>query len=314
MTITYRDIVAAHQRIKPFIHKTPILRCAHIDAMVGAELFFKCENFQKCGAFKARGAFNAVHLLSDPSRGVITHSSGNHAAAVAIAAASRNIPAYVVMPHTAPAPKKAAVRGYGAQVIECEPNLAARQAAANQLIENTGAEFIHPYDNYAVIAGQGTAAKELIEEIGVLDHMMCPVGGGGLLAGTALSSKQLLPDVQVIAAEPSGADDAKRSFTTGYIIPQTNPLTIADGLLTSLGERNFPIIQELVDDILTVSEEAIIHAMRTVWQYMKIIIEPSCAVPLAALLEHQPNLYGKKIGIILTGGNVDIDKLPWNTF
>ena len=314
MAIDFRNVVQAHKTIKPYIHRTPVLTNRHINAMVGAELFFKCENFQVCGAFKARGAHNAVFTLSDDciDKGVVTHSSGNHAAAVAVAAAKRGVRAYVVMPSTSSEPKKDAVRGYGAEITECEPTLIAREEQADKIIKETGAIFIHPYDDELVIAGQGTAAKELIEDVGYLDSVICPVGGGGLLAGTALSTKQLLPDAQIIAAEPLGADDAKRSFEAGYIIPQTNPQTIADGLLTSVGERNFEIMKSHVDQVLTTSEASIVNAMRITWQYMKIIIEPSCAVPLAMLLEHDlDTVKGKKIGIIVTGGNVDIDKLPW---
>lgn len=314
MKTTYSDIVKAHEVIKPYIHRTPVLTNRHINEMVGAQIYFKCENFQVCGAFKARGAHNAIFTLSDDivKKGVVTHSSGNHAAAVAIAAARRGVPAYVVMPSNSPLPKKNAVKGYGAIMTACEPTLIARETEANKIIKETGATFLHPYDNELVIAGQGTAAKELIEDTGYLDIVICPVGGGGLLAGTALSAKQLLPESKVIAAEPLAADDAKRSFDAGYIIPQTNPRTIADGLLTSVGARNFEIMKSHVDDILTTTEESIINAMRIIWQYMKVIIEPSCAVPLAMLLEHNlENVKGKKIGIILTGGNVDIDKLPW---
>lgn len=314
MATTFRDVVQAHKTIKPYIHRTPVLTNRHINQMVGAELFFKCENFQVCGAFKARGAHNAIFSMSDEivKKGVVTHSSGNHAAAVAIAAAKRGVPAYVVMPSNSPVPKKNAVKGYGAIITECEPTLIARETEADKIIQETGATFLHPYDNELVIAGQGTAAKELIEDTGYLDAVICPVGGGGLLAGTALSTKQLLPDAQVIAAEPLGADDAQRSFEAGYIIPQTNPQTIADGLLTSVGERNFEIMKSHVDQVLTTTEESIVNAMRIIWQYMKVIVEPSCAVPLAMLLEHNlETVKGKKIGIILTGGNVDIDKLPW---
>ena len=312
--MNYRNVVQAHKTIKPYIHRTPVLTNRHINAMVGAELFFKCENFQVCGAFKARGAHNAIFALSDDivNKGVVTHSSGNHAAAVAVAAAKRGVRAYVVMPSSASEPKKDAVRGYGAEITECEPTLIAREKQANRIIKETGATFIHPYDDELVIAGQGTAAKELIEDVGYLDSVICPVGGGGLLAGTALSTKQLLPDAQIIAAEPLGADDAKRSFEAGYLIPQTNPQTIADGLLTSVGERNFEIMKSHVDQVLTTTEASIVNAMRITWQYMKIIIEPSCAVPLAMLLERDlDTVKGKKIGIIVTGGNVDIDKLPW---
>lgn len=314
MPVDYGDIVLAHETIRPHIHRTPVLSSRHINELIGAELFFKCENFQLSGSFKARGAHNAIFSLPHEAvqKGVVTHSSGNHAAAVAIAAAKRNVPAYVVMPENAPVPKKLAVKGYGAKVTECTPTLAARESNAEQIINDTGATFLHPYDNDHVIAGQGTAAKELIEDTGSLDVVICPVGGGGLLGGTALTTKQLLPHAKVIAAEPLGADDAKRSFEAGAMIPQTQPKTIADGLLTSLGERNFAIMQDKVDNVLTAQEDNIIKAMRTIWQFMKIIIEPSSAVPLAMLLENDLNwIKGKRIGIILTGGNVDIDKLPW---
>jgi len=328
MSVSLEEIRQAHQRILPFIHHTPIHTSRLINDRVGAKLFFKCENFQKGGAFKARGAFNAVYSLDRQSvaKGIVTHSSGNHAAAVALAAASRNAPAYVVMPSNAPSVKKAAAAGYGAQIIECEPNLSARETTAERVLKETGGTFLHPYDDERVIAGQGTAALELIGDMGMgmnmniememnmkmekPDIVMCPVGGGGLLAGTAIGSKSLLPGIRVIAAEPAGADDAKRSFQAGYLIEQSRPDTIADGLLTSLGKINFPIIMQNVDDILTVSEANIILAMRLIWQYMKIVVEPSGAVPLGALLEHRPDLNDKRIGIILTGGNVDPDHLP----
>jgi threonine dehydratase len=313
MTVTYQDNCQAHKRIKPFIHRTPILTSRIINELVGAELYFKCENFQKGGAFKARGAFNAVHSLSEEqlAKGLVTHSSGNHAAAMALACASRGAKATVVMPSNSPAPKKVAVAAYGATTVECEPTLAARETTANKILAETQGTFLHPYDNDQVIAGQGTAAKEMIEDGSAFDFVMCPVGGGGLLAGTAISVKELLPDAKVIAAEPLGADDAKRSFAAGKRLLQTQPSTIADGLLTSLGERNFAIIQQSVDNILTAQEANIIRAMRLIWQHMKIVIEPSAALPLACLLEHKLDLKGKKVGIILSGGNVDIDKLPW---
>ena len=313
MPVTYEDICQAHDRIKPFIHRTPLMTSRIINDIVGASLYFKCENFQKGGAFKARGAFNAVHSLSeeDAQKGIVTHSSGNHAAAVSLAAASRHTKANVVMPSTSPQPKKDAVAGYGATIVECLPTLEARETAAQKIMAETGGTFIHPYDNDHVIAGQGTAAKEMIEDGPDFDIIMCPVGGGGLMAGSATTVKHLTPNTTMIAGEPLGADDAKRSFQAGKIIPQTGPNTIADGLLTSLGERNFAIMQEKVDDILTVKEENIIRAMRLIWQHMKIIIEPSSAVPLGCLLEHNLDLENKNVGIILTGGNLDLDKLPW---
>lgn len=315
MTIlpSFSDIQTAHDRIRPFIHRTPVLTSQSINQIVGAELFFKCENFQKVGAFKFRGACNSVLALSDEEakKGVCTHSSGNHAAALALAARMRGIPAYIVMPENAPEIKKKAVAGYGAQITYCEPTLAARESTLKKVAAETGATEIHPYNYFNVICGQGTAAKELIEETGHLDILMAPVGGGGLLSGTAISAKAMLPNVRVIAAEPAGADDAFRSFQSKTLQPSVNPKTIADGLLTSLGSITFPIIQNEVDQIVTVSEESIVAAMRMVWERMKIIIEPSSAVPLAAILENKVDVKGKKVGIILSGGNVDLGKLPF---
>ncbi|GET30723.1 pyridoxal-phosphate dependent enzyme [Prolixibacter sp. SD074] len=310
---TFNDVKEAHQRIRPYIHRTPVLTSQSVNHLLGAELFFKCENFQKVGAFKFRGACNAVFSLTEKeaSKGVGTHSSGNHAAAVALASRLRGIQARIVMPVTAPDIKKKAVAGYGAEITYCAPTLEARETMLRQLIDKHGITEIHPYNNFFVISGQGTAAKELIEDVGDLDIMMTPVGGGGLLSGTALSAKALLPNCRIIAAEPAGADDACRSFHAGHIIPSTQPKTIADGLLTSLGEMNFAIIQHSVDDIVTVSEEAIIKAMRMIWERMKIIIEPSSAVPVAALLEKKIQPKGQKIGIILSGGNVDLGNLPF---
>jgi len=310
---TFSDIQNAHDRIRQYIHHTPVLSSQSINQIVGAELFFKCENLQKVGAFKFRGACNSVFSLSDDEakNGVCTHSSGNHAAALALAARMRGIPAYIVMPENAPEIKKIAVAGYGAQITFCEPTLAARESTLKQVAEETGATEIHPYNYFNVICGQGTAAKELIEEIGVLDVVMAPVGGGGLLSGTALSTKALLPNALVIAAEPSGADDAFRSFYSKTLQPSVGPKTIADGLLTSLGSLTFPIIMNEVDQIVTVSEESIVAAMRMIWERMKIIVEPSSAVPLAAILENKVDVKGKKVGIILSGGNVDLGKLPF---
>jgi threonine dehydratase len=309
----FSDVKAAKKLIERYIHHTPVLTCKSINRIVGAELFFKCENFQKAGAFKFRGACNSVFSLTDEeaAQGVGTHSSGNHAAALAMAAGLRGIKAQIVMPSNAPDIKKIAVAGYGAEITFCEPTLQARESTLQRIVEEKGIIVVHPYNNFKVIAGQGTSALELIEEIGNLDILMCPVGGGGLLSGTSLSAKALLPNCKVIAAEPASADDACRSFRQGKIIPSINPKTIADGLLTSLGEMNFAIIQKHVDDIVTVSEEGIIAAMRMVWERMKIIIEPSSAVPLAALLEKKVDLTGKRIGIILSGGNVDLKKLPF---
>ena len=309
----FADIEKAHDRIRPFIHKTPVLTSQSINQIVGAELYFKCENFQKVGAFKFRGACNSVFSLTpeEAKNGVCTHSSGNHAAALALAARMRGIPAYIVMPENAPEIKKIAVAGYGAQITFCEPTLAARESTLKKVAEETGATEIHPYNYFNVICGQGTAAKELIEEIGQLDIVMAPVGGGGLLSGTAISSKAMLPNVRVIAAEPAGADDAFRSFYSKSLVPSVAPKTIADGLLTSLGSLTFPIILNNVDQIVTVSEESIVAAMRMVWERMKIIVEPSSAVPLAAILESKVDVKGKKVGIILSGGNVDLGKLPF---
>jgi threonine dehydratase len=305
----------AATRIAPYAHRTPVLTCSNLDRMLDAELYFKCENFQKVGAFKFRGACNAVFSLSDAeaSRGVATHSSGNHAAALALAARLRGTDAFVVMPRTAPQVKKAAVAGYGGRITFCEPTLAAREATLAKVVEETGATFVHSYNDVRVVAGQGTAALELLEQAPLLEVVMAPVGGGGLLSGTALAVSALAPTAQVIGAEPEGADDAYRSLQAGKIIPSVNPKTVADGLLTSLGEITFPIIQSHVDQIVTVSEEAIIAGMRHVWERMKIVIEPSAAVTVGALLEKKIDLTGKRIGVILSGGNVDLDRLPWFT-
>lgn len=310
---TFSDIEKAHELIRPYIHRTPVMTSQSINAIVGAQLFFKCENLQKVGAFKFRGACNSVFSLTDEeaANGVCTHSSGNHAAALALAARMRGIPAYIVMPSNAPDIKKKAVAGYGAKITFCEPTLAARESTLRQVAEQTGAKEIHPYNYFNVICGQGTAAKELIEDTDGLDIVMAPVGGGGLLSGTALSAKAMLPHVQVIAAEPAGADDAFRSFESHTLQPSVAPKTIADGLLTSLGEITFTIILDEVDQIVTVSEEKIVEAMRMIWERMKIIIEPSSAVPLAAMLENKLDVKGKRVGIILSGGNVDLGKLPF---
>ena len=311
---TIKQIKEASERIKPYIHRTPVLTCSALNRMCEAEIFFKCENFQKVGAFKIRGASNAVFSLEDQSasKGAATHSSGNHDAALALAARLRGIKSYVVMPENSPNVKIDAVRGYGAEIIFCKPTLRAREERLAEVVGRTGAAFIHPYNDYRVIAGQGTAALELCEEVPDLDIVMTPVGGGGLLSGTAITVSAVSPETDVIAAEPEGADDAYRSFHSGKLIPSENPKTIADGLLTSLGDLTFPIIKNRVKDIVTVSEEGIITAMRTIWERMKIIIEPSSAVPFGALLTNRVSLSGKKIGIIITGGNVDLANLPWN--
>lgn len=307
-------IQQAHERISPFIHRTPILTSQSINTITGADIYFKCENFQKVGAFKARGGLNAVLSLTqeEGEKGVATHSSGNHAQAIAMAAAMAGFPAYIVMPSNAPAVKKAAVKGYGAEITECEPNLQARESNVERIIFEKGATMIHPYNDYRIIAGQATAAKELIEDVWTkLDYLLIPVGGGGLLSGSALSAHYISPETEVIGTEPEGADDAYQSFKSGKLIPQVKPNTIADGLLTSLGEHNFEIIRKHVKDILLTNDEEIVAAMRLIWERMKIIIEPSCAVPLAALIRNQEMFKGRKVGIILSGGNVDLAKLPF---
>ncbi len=311
---TQQDILDARQRLFPHIHRTPVLTCQQLDDLVGNSLFFKCENFQKAGAFKSRGAMNSSLLLSSEQRknGVATHSSGNHAQALARAAAILGMPAYIVMPENAPKVKIDAVKFYGGRITFCKPTLADREQTLFEVVKLTGATEIHPYNNYQVIAGQATAAAELIEDVPAIDLILAPVGGGGLLSGTALSAHYFLPEAQVIACEPIGADDAFRSFRAGKIIPSENPKTIADGLLTSLGELNFSIIQQYVADIVTVSEDAILLAMRYILERMKIVVEPSSAVPLAALLENKIQVKHKKIGIILSGGNVDLSKLPFH--
>jgi len=310
---TLDDIRRAAERIRPYAHRTPVFTCASLDERLGAFIFLKCENFQKVGAFKFRGAANAVFSLSEEAaeRGVATHSSGNHAQALALAARLRGIPAHIVMPDNAPAVKKAAVAGYGGRITFCEPTLKARETTLEAVVRDTGAEIVHPYNDDRVIAGQGTAALELLADVLGLDAVMTPVGGGGLLSGTAIAATELRPGIRVIAAEPEGADDAFRSLQAGRIIPSTSPKTIADGLLTSLGDRTFPVIRERVERIVTVSESAIIAAMKFVWERAKLVIEPSSAVPVAALWEKKIDLSGLRVGIILSGGNVDLNRLPW---
>jgi threonine dehydratase len=312
MSLDLDSIRAAHERIRPNIMRTPVLTSSRLDEASGAALFFKCENFQKIGAFKARGATNAVFALDDATarRGVATHSSGNHGTALARAAKLRKIPAHIVMPSNSAKVKVRAVEGYGAQIIFCEPTQEAREAACADVIAKTGATLIHSFENEYVMAGQGTATVELLEDVDV-DLVICPIGGGGLLCGTAVAAKSMRPKMQVIAAEPANADDAAQSFRAGKRIHTEKKFTIADGLRTNVGEPNFPIIQRYVDDIVTVSEEAIIAAMRTIWETMRIVIEPSAAVPYAAIIEKKINIGRKRVGIILTGGNVDLDALPW---
>jgi threonine dehydratase len=304
-------IQAAHERIRPFIHRTPVLTSSAIDEMVGARVFFKCENFQKVGAFKFRGATNAVRSLSADraARGVVTHSSGNHAAALALAARQRGVPAYIVMPRTAPDLKKRAVAGYGGQITFCEPTQPAREAAAAQLLQSTGGTLVHPYDDDAVIAGQGTAALELLDEVPDLDAVLAPVGGGGLLSGTAIAVNGLRPAARVIGCEPALADDAAQSLKEGRPVPARPPATIADGLLTALSPRTFGIIRERVETIGLAEEAEIVAALRTILERMKIVVEPSCAVPLAVLTNRPLGLAGKRVGIILSGGNLDVSRL-----
>ncbi len=310
---TLQTIREAHERIGPFIHRTPVLSSTSLDGMAGARVFFKCENFQKIGAFKIRGGMNAV--LSLPAEalrnGVATHSSGNHAQAIAYAAREVGTRAYIVMPRTAPEIKKKAVAGYGAEIILCEPTLRAREDTLREVVARTGAAFVHPFDDHRVIAGQATCAVELLEDVPGLEVVMAPVGGGGLLSGTALAVHYLSPGTPVVAGEPAGADDAYRSLKAGAIQTNATTQTIADGLLTSLGDKTFPLIQQYVEDIITVTDEQIVAAMRLIWERMKIIVEPSCAVPFAALLKEKERFAGKRVGIILTGGNVDLGKLPF---
>ena len=312
-TPTINDILAAAENIRPYVHRTPVLTSENLDNLLGCHMFFKCENFQKAGAFKSRGAVNAVFSLGNAQLKAVvaTHSSGNHAAALSRAAMLRGIDAHIVMPEKSSAVKIAAVKQYGGKITFCKANLASREETLEKVIAKTNATEIHPYNNPVIIAGQATAAKELIEDAGTPDIMMAPVGGGGLLSGTSLSVKYLAPGTKVIAAEPEQADDARRSFQAKKFIPSVNPDTLADGLRTSLGSITFPIILENVDDIVTVSEKAIVNAMKLMWERMKIIVEPSSAVPLAALMENKFEYRNKKIGIIISGGNVDLANLPW---
>jgi threonine dehydratase len=307
------DIIKAAERIQPYLHRTPVMTCSAVDNLVGASVYFKCENFQKAGAFKSRGATNAVFSIDpyDLKQGVATHSSGNHAAALARAAQLKHIPAYIVMPENSSKVKIAAVKTYGGRITFCQPTLEAREEKLNEVLNETNAFEIHPYNNYSVIAGQATAALEFIEDQPGLDVLIAPVGGGGLLSGTALAVHYFSPAIKVIAAEPSGADDAYQSFYQKRLILSINPDTIADGLRTSLGSLTFPIIRRLVSDIITVNDQATIEAMKFIWERMKIIIEPSSAVALAMVMKHKHRFEGQKIGIIISGGNVDLMHLPW---
>jgi threonine dehydratase len=313
MSVTLADVRAARERIAPHIHRTPVLRSSLIDREVNSALFFKCENFQKVGAFKARGACNAVFSLSDAEaeRGVVTHSSGNHGAALAWASAKRGVKATVVVPRTAPEAKKRAIDAYGARIIYCEPTIAARETTVAKEIAAHHYTLVHPFDNERVIAGQGTAALELLEDYPDLDMVIAPLGGGGLLSGTAIAAKGLKPAITVYGAEPQGADDGFRSYTSGTRVTEMTPRTVCDGLQTVLSERTFAIIRANVDGIGLASEAGVIEAMRMSWSLLKIIIEPSCAPPLAAIRESTIPVAGKKVGIVLTGGNVDLDRLPW---
>ncbi|HNC09072.1 MAG TPA: pyridoxal-phosphate dependent enzyme [Anaerolineales bacterium] len=313
MTVSLEDIRQAATRIKPYAHRTPVLTNESLNQQVGAQVYLKCENLQKVGAFKFRGASNAVWSLTDEeaARGVVTHSSGNHAQALALAAKMRGIPAYIVMPSNAPQVKKNAVAGYGGQITFCEPTLEARESTMERIRSDTGATVVHPYDNKYVIAGQGTAALELLEDVSDLDVIIAPVGGGGLLSGTSIAATETQKGIRVIAAEPEMADDAYRSLQAGRIIPSQNPRTVADGLLTSLGQLTFPIIQKRVEQIVTVSEQGIIASMKFIWERAKLVIEPSAAVPIGILWERKIDLTSLKIGVILSGGNVDLEKLPW---
>jgi threonine dehydratase len=307
-------IKTAQEIVSRYGHRTPVLTNKSVDHKTGASVFFKCENFQKVGAFKFRGASNTVFSLDEEEalKGVATHSSGNHAQALALSAKLRGIPAYVVMPENAPKVKIKAVKGYGADITFCESTLQARETTLDSVVQKTGATFVHPYDDSRIIAGQGTAALEFLEDYPELDILIAPVGGGGLLSGTAIVAKSLKPEIIVMGAEPANADDAYQSFKSGTLVPSKNPDTIADGLRTSLGKLPFPIISKYVDDIVTVSEESIVEAMRFIWERMNIIIEASSAVPVAAAFGQKLDLQGKNVGIILSGGNVDLERLPWD--
>ncbi len=310
---TFEDVIEAHDRVKPHIHRTPVLTSSYFDELTGAKLFFKCENFQKAGVFKARGASNAVFGLSDEQavKGVATHSSGNHGLSLSYAAGRRGIKATVVMPRTAPEAKKAAVRGYGATVVECEPSTSSREAVFAEVVAQSGADFVHPYNDPRVIAGQGTCSRELVEQVDKLDAVIAPIGGGGMVSGTCLTLSNIAPEIKIYAAEPKNADDACRSLKAGYIIADDAPKTIADGLLVPLKDLTWHFVSNHVSDILLATDEEIIDAMRLTWQRMKIVIEPSSAVPLATILKNRELFKGKRVGVILTGGNVDLSKLPW---
>jgi threonine dehydratase len=307
------DMKTARARIAPYIHRTPVLTSSFLNDLTGAELFFKCENFQKAGAFKVRGASNAVFGLPEDklANGVATHSSGNHALSLSYAAGRRGIPCHVVMPRTAPQAKKDAVRGYGGIITECEPSTSSREEVFAKIAAETGADFVHPYNDPRVIAGQGTCSAELIEQVEGLQAVVAPIGGGGMISGTCLTLSNLAPEVKIYAAEPEQADDAARSFRAGHIIADDAPVTVADGLKVPLKELTWHFVSTHVSDILTVSESEIVDAMKLIWKRMKIVMEPSSAVPLASILKNKDTFAGKRVGVIITGGNVDLDALPW---
>ncbi|MEY4983591.1 MAG: hypothetical protein RIR62_1857 [Pseudomonadota bacterium] len=310
---TFDDVLEAEARIRPHIHRTPVLTSTYLNGLTGAELFFKCENFQKAGAFKVRGASNAVFGLRDDqlARGVATHSSGNHALSLSYAAGRRGIPCTVVMPRTAPQAKKDAVRGYGGVIVECEPSTTSREAVFAEVQARTGADFVHPYNDPRVIAGQATCSRELLEQVEGLDAVVAPIGGGGMISGTCLTLSALAPGMDVFAAEPKNADDAARSLKAGHIVADDAPETVADGLKVPLKDLTWHFVSRHVTDIQTVTEDEIVAAMKLIWQRMKIVIEPSCAVTLAAILKNAGVYRGRRVGVILTGGNVDLDRLPW---
>ena len=310
---TFDDVLAAHERIRPHVHETPVFTSSTFNRLTGAELFFKCENFQKAGVFKARGASNAVFSLSDEQaeKGVATHSSGNHGLSLSYAAGRRGIPCTVVMPRTAPEAKKEAVRGYGGTVVECEPSTSSREAVFAEVVASTGAEFVHPYNDPRVIAGQGTCSRELMAQVEGLDAVIAPIGGGGMVSGTCLTLSNIAPEVEIYAAEPKQADDAYRSFKAGHIIADDAPVTVADGLKVPLKELTWHFVSNFVTDILLAEEQEIIDAMYLIWQRMKIVVEPSSAVTLATIFKNKERFAGKRVGVILTGGNVDLKKLPW---
>jgi threonine dehydratase len=311
--LTFEHVLQARKRIAPYVHNTPILTSSYLNDRIGAELFFKCENFQKAGAFKVRGACNAVFGLSDEDarRGVATHSSGNHALSLSYAAGRRGIPCHVVMPRTAPQAKKDAVIGYGGLITECEPSTTSREAVFSEVQTTTGAEFVHPYNDPRVIAGQATCSAEMLEAVDGLDSIVAPIGGGGMISGTCLTVSNLAPNIEIFAAEPLQADDAARSFRSGRIIADDAPVTVADGLKVPLKENTWHFVSHFVADVMTASEDEIVEAMKLTWQRLKIVMEPSCAVPLAVILKNQDVFRGRRIGVIVTGGNVDLDRLPW---